>query len=138
MIEIKRTMLHNETVFAMFQRLMREPLPVKAAYKMKRYADKMDQEQKNMERFFHECRKKHLVFGEDGKPKVLTDEKGEITPVIQDREVLDKNLREFMESSFTIEGVEKLASFELDGIKGSPEELSVLEPFIADIETLTN
>lgn len=138
MIEIKRAMLQNETVFAMFQRLMREPLPVKAAYKMKRYADKMDQEQKNMERFFHECRKKHLVIGEDGKVKTLTDENGQLQPVITDREELDQNLREYMTASFTIDGVNKLASFELEGVKLTAEELSVLEPFIDDLDSLVN
>ncbi len=136
MIVLKRTLLQNESVFQTFQRLMKEPLPIKAAYKMKRYADKLQSEQKEMENFFTECRRKHLVFNEDGTVK-MTEESGKPMPEVKDREELNKKLEDFMGGSFTIEGVHKLASFELGEVRISAEELTVLEPFIQDLDLIS-
>ena len=58
-MKLKYRILQNQRLYSVFQALMMEKMPLKAAYKMKRFADKLDQETKSYQTFMQDALKKY-------------------------------------------------------------------------------
>lgn len=136
MIKLKNSVLNNQRIFTVFQALMNEKMPVKAAYKMKRYADKLDQRTRDLREFMQMALQKYGDLDENGNPKIENNEEG--IPVgykLKDSDAFKVEVDGFMGEEFEIE-VNPLYAAELDAVTISPNDLIVLEPFIADLANL--
>jgi ubiquitin C-terminal hydrolase len=118
---------------------MKEKMSMNAAYKMKRYADKLDQKNKEHIAFMSDLLKKHGDLDESGNLQLEyqgeDEDKKPVGYKLKDAEAFKKEMDEYLASEFTIE-VNPLFAAELSGVQISPNDLIVLEPFIADLNNL--
>ena len=139
MLKVKHNILVNQNLYAVFQEMMKAKLPFNAAYKMKRFADKLDQKTKEHIKFVNELLKKHAETTETGEFVLEFDGEGEDKkPVgykLKDKDAFKVAMDEYLNSEFEIE-VSPLYAVELQDVQISPNDLPVLEPFIADLNNL--
>lgn len=138
-MKLKYRILQNQRLYSVFQALMQEKMPLKAAYKMKRFADKLDQETKSYQTFMQDALKKYAELDEKGNPVIEFQGEGEEkTPVgykLKDSATFQKEAEDFLDTEFEVE-VNPLYASELDEVKIAPVDLVVMEPFIADINNI--
>jgi hypothetical protein len=110
-----------------------------AAYKMKKYADKLDQKQKDHVTFMNGLLKECGELDESGNPVFEFDGEGEERKAVgyklKDSEAFEKSMKEYLDSEFELE-IKPLFAVELKDVKISPNDLVVMEPFIADFGNL--
>jgi len=139
MLKVKHNILVNQNLYAVFQEMMKAKLPFNAAYKMKRFADKLDQKTKEHIKFVNELLTKHAETTETGEFVLEFDGEGEDKkPVgykLKDKDAFKVAMDEYLNSEFEIE-VSPLYAVELQDVQISPNDLPVLEPFIADLNNL--
>lgn len=139
MLKLKHNILVNQNLYNTFQSLMKEKMSMNAAYKMKRYADKLDQKQKEHVKFMSDLLKEHGEIDEMGNLVLeYTGEGEEKKPVgykLKDSEAFKTAASSYLESEFELE-ISPLFAAELSGVQISPNDLFVLEPFIADLNNL--
>ena len=140
MLKLKHSILVNQNLYATFQSLMNEKMASSAAKKMKGYATQLDQKQKEHVKFMSNLLKEYGELDEAGNPVLEysagTDE--ESKPVgykLKDAEAFKTAASSYLESEFELE-ISPLFAAELSGVQISPNELFVLEPFIADLNNL--
>lgn len=139
MLNLKHNILINQNLYTVFTTLMKEKMSMNAAYKMKRYADKLDQKNKEHIAFMSDLLKKHGDLDESGNLQLEyqgeDEDKKPVGYKLKDAEAFKKEMDEYLASEFTIE-VNPLFAAELSGVQISPNDLIVLEPFIADLNNL--
>lgn len=139
MLNLKHNILVNQNLYTVFQALMKEKMPINAAYKMKRYADKLDQKNKEHVQFMGDLLKNHGELDEAGNLQLEFegegDQKKPVGYKLKDTEAFKKEMDEYLASEFQIE-VSPLYAVELSSVQISPNDLVVLEPFIADLNNL--
>lgn len=139
MVKLKNSILVNQRLYAVFQYMMNQPMAMDAAYKMKRYADKLDQKQKDHIEFMNSLVKECGELDETGNPIFEFEGEGEERKAVgyklKDPEVFEKNMKEYLDSEFELE-IKPLFAVELKDVKISPNDLVVMEPFIADFGNL--
>jgi len=140
MLKIKKTLLQNNRLYPVFQELMASPMDMKAAYKMKRYADKLDQAQKAYLTFMNDMLKEHGEHDAEGSLVIEYQGEGEEKKAVgyklKSPEAFEAAVKEYMDLDIEVEGVHPLFAVELSGVKISPNDLTIMEPFIADLENL--
>jgi hypothetical protein len=118
---------------------MKEKMPAKAARKLNRYAEKLDQHSKEHAKFVQLALNKYGELDEKGEPVIEYQGEGEekraVGYKLKDSEGFQKEMGEHMEDEFTIE-VHPLYAAELENVQISPNDLTVMEPFIADLNNL--
>lgn len=139
MLKIKNKILTNQRVYKVFQEIMESKLSFDAAYKMKRYADKLDQKQKDHVQYMAELLKLHgatdasgnyiLEYQGEGEEKVPVGYK------LKNPDEFNKVIDTYLNDDFEIE-VNPLYAVELKELKISPNDLTIIEPFIADLNNL--
>lgn len=138
-MKVKHSILVNDRLYSVFQAMMNERMSYDAAYKMKRYADKLDQKQKEHVQFMSDLLKKYGEMDGSGNPifeyKGEGEDKKAVGYKLKDGTAFEATLKEYLDSEFDIE-VTPLFAVELKGVMISPNDLIVLEPFIADSENL--
>lgn len=138
-MKVKHSILVNNRLYSVFQAMMNERMSYDAAYKMKRYADKLDQKQKEHVAFMTELLKEHGEMDEAGNPIFEFEGEGEDRKAVgyklKDGSAFEAEMKKYLDSEFEIE-VSPLFAVELKSISISPNDLTVLEPFIADSHNL--
>ena len=138
-MKLKHSILINDRLYAVFQAMMNEKMPFDAAYKMKRYADKLDQKQKDHVKFMNELLKVYGEHDAEGKPIFEYQGEGEerraVGYKLKDSETFNSKVKAYLDSEFEVE-VSPLYATELKTVNVSPSDLTVLEPFIADLGNL--
>jgi hypothetical protein len=119
--------------------MMNEKMPFDAAYKMKRYADKLDQKQKDHVKFMSKLLELYGEHDAEGKPVFEYQGEGEerraVGYKLKDSETFNSKVKAYLDSEFEVE-VSPLYATELKTVNVSPSDLTVLEPFIADLGNL--
>ena len=77
MLNLKHNILVNQNLYTVFQALMKEKMPINAAYKMKRYADKLDQKNKEHVQFMSDLLKNHGELDEAGNLQLEFEGEGD-------------------------------------------------------------
>jgi len=118
---------------------MGERMTYDASYKMKRFADKLDQKQKEHVAFMTNLLKEYGELDESGNPVFEFEGEGEnrraVGYKLKDGEAFQEEMKKYLATEFVIE-VTPLFAVELKGVMISPNDLTVLEPFIADSQNL--
>ncbi|NDC24868.1 MAG: hypothetical protein EBZ49_12195 [Proteobacteria bacterium] len=139
MVKLKNSILVNERLYSVFQALMNERMPYDASYKMKRFADKLDQKQKEHVLFMNELLKEHGELDESGNPVFEFEGEGEnrraVGYKLKDGAAFEAEMKKYLATEFEVE-VTPLFAVELKNVMISPNDLTVLEPFIADSQNL--
>lgn len=139
MVKLKNSILVNQRLYGVFQALMNERMPYDASYKMKRFADKLDQKQKEHVQFMTELLKEYGEMDESGNPIFEFEGEGEARRAVgyklKDGPGFEAEMKKYLDTEFEIE-VTPLFAVELKGVMISPNDLTVLEPFIADSKNL--
>jgi len=139
MAKLKNSILVNERLYSVFQALMNEKMPYDASYKMKRFADKLDQKQKEHVLFMNELLKEHGELDESGNPVFEFEGEGENRKAVgyklKDGAAFEVEMKKYLTTEFEVE-VTPLFAVELKKVMISPNDLTVLEPFIADSQNL--
>lgn len=139
MVKLKNSILVNERLYSVFQALMNEKMPYDASYKMKRFADKLDQKQKEHVLFMNELLKEHGELDESGNPVFEFEGEGENRKAVgyklKDGAAFEVEMKKYLTTEFEVE-VTPLFAVELKKVMISPNDLTVLEPFIADSQNL--
>lgn len=139
MLKLKHNILVNQNLYTVFQTLMQEKMSMNAAYKMKRFADKLDQKNKDHIQFVNGLLKKYAEFDENGGLVFEYAGEGEDKkPVgykLKDTDAFKAEMDQYLNSEFEVE-VNPLLAAELSGVQISPNDLIFLEPFIADLNNL--
>lgn len=139
MVKLKNSILVNERLYAVFQGLMNEKMPYDASYKMKRFADRLDQKQKDHVMFMTDLLKEHGEMDEAGNPifefEGEGDEKRAVGYKLKDGAAFEAEMKKYLATEFEVE-VTPLFAVELKNVMISPNDLTVLEPFIADTHNL--
>jgi hypothetical protein len=128
MVKLKNSILVNERLYSVFQAMMNERMPYDASYKMKRFADKLDQKQKE-----------HGEMDETGNPIFEFEGEGDARKAVgyklKDGAAFEAEMKKYLGTEFEVE-VTPLFAVELKNVMISPNDLTVLEPFISDSENL--
>jgi len=139
MVKLKNSILVNQRLYGVFQALMNERMPYDASYKMKRFADKLDQKQKEHVQFMTELLKEYGEMDESGNPIFEFEGEGEARRAVgyklKDGPGFEAEMKKYLSTEFEVE-VTPLFAVELKGVMISPNDLTVLEPFIADSKNL--
>lgn len=139
MVKLKNSILVNERLYSVFQAMMNERMPYDASYKMKRFADKLDQKQKEHVLFMNELLKEHGELDESGNPVFEFEGEGEnrraVGYKLKDGAAFEAEMKKYLATEFEVE-VTPLFAVELKNVMISPNDLTVLEPFIADSQNL--
>lgn len=138
-MKLKNNVLVNTRLYPVFQAMMNEKMSYDAAYKMKRYAAKLDQKQKEHVKFVSDLLKMYGELDPSGNPVFEYagegEEKKAVGYKLKDGDKFEEEMKKYLDSEFEIE-VSPLYTAELKNLHISPNDLTVLEPFIADIENL--
>lgn len=139
MVKLKNSILVNERLYGVFQALMNERMPYDASYKMKKFADKLDQKQRAHVAFMNNLLKECGELDESGKPVFEFEGEGEnrraVGYKLKDSAAFEASMKEYLNTEFELE-VTPLFAVELKNVMISPNDLTVLEPFIADSQNL--
>lgn len=139
MLKLKHKILVNQNLYNVFQALMKEKMSMDAALKIKRYANKLDQKNKAHAQFMSELLKTYGDLDDAGNLQLEFegegDQKKPVGYKLKDTEAFKKEMDEYLTSDFQIE-VSPLYAVELSNVQISPNDLVVLEPFIADLNNL--
>ena len=139
MVKLKNSILVNERLYSVFQAMMNERMPYDASYKMKRFADKLDQKQKDHIKFMSDLLKEHGEMDEAGNPIFEFEGEGEARKAVgyklKDGAAFEAEMKKYLSTEFEVE-VTPLYAVELKNVMISPNDLTVLEPFIADSQNL--
>lgn len=139
MLKLKHKILVNQNLYNVFQALMKEKMSMNAAYKMKRYADKLDQKNKAHAQFMSELLKTYGDLDDAGNLQLEFEGEGENKKAVgyklKDTEAFKTEMDQYLDSEFEVE-VNPLFAAELTDVRISPNELIVLEPFIADLNNI--
>ena len=139
MVKLKNSILVNDRLYGVFQAMMNERMPYDASYKMKKFADKLDQKQKEHVKFMTDLLKEYGEMDESGAPVFEFDGEGEnrraVGYKLKDGTAFETAMKEYLGTEFEVQ-VTPLFAVELKNVMISPNDLTVLEPFIADSENL--
>lgn len=138
-MKIKHSVLLDNRLYPVFERLLKEPVTHELRYKLRRIGAKMDQQQKLHVEFMNSLLKKYGEVGQDGnfilEYKGEGEEKKAVGYKLKDGEGFQTEMKDYLDRDFDIE-VTPIFAVDLKDIKASVNELLVMKPFIADFDNV--
>lgn len=135
-MKVKHSLLVDDKLYPVFERLLKEPVTHELRYKLKRIGAKMDQKQKDHVVHMNGLLSKFGELGADGKPLFELNEEGKaIGYKLKDGDSFKEALKEYLDSEFEIE-VTPIFAADLKDIKMSVVDGVALSPFVADPDNL--
>lgn len=138
-MKLKHSILLDNRLYPVFERLLKEPVSHDLRYKLRRIGAKMDQQQKLHVEFMNGLLKRYGELGEDGNFILEYQGEGESRKAVgyklKDGEAFESEMKEYLGQDFEIE-VTPIFAVDLREIKASVNELLVMKPFIADFDNV--
>ncbi len=138
-MKLKHSILLDNRLYPVFERLLKEPVTHELRYKLRRIGAKMDQQQKLHVEFMNGLLAKYGEKGEDGNYILEYQGEGEAKKAVgyklKDGEAFESSMKEYLGEEFEIE-VTPIFANDLKDIKASVNELLVMKPFIADFDNV--
>jgi hypothetical protein len=138
-MKLKHSILLDNRLYPVFERLLKEPVTHDLRYKLRRIGAKMDQQQKLHVEFMNSLLAKYGEKGEDGNYILEYQGDGEAKKAVgyklKDGEAFESAMKAYLNEEFEIE-VTPIFATDLKDIKASVNELLVMKPFIADFDNV--